>query len=211
MTVSGFSTAGELRIGDVVDAVSTGSDICDPGAQRWHALRVAPQREDQASAWLRKRGVYAFHPVLMRRVASKGRVREYARRYLPGYVFACFTGAPVAHRIVGQCGIIGAVCAGDGNWGVLDPADLRALHAMRRIDAEAEALRRGARAAARRAVMLRPGGAAMFRSGPFAGVECEVVEIMAGDRSARVRLKIFGSEVLAMASCGDIVGLNRSG
>lgn len=206
---NGADLAG-LSVGDIVAEAGGVAAIFGAGPARWHALRVGPQREEQAEAWLRRRGVLAFHPVLMRRVRRMGRVREYARRYLPGYVFARFPGEALPHRIVGHCGLIGALCRADGHWGVLDPADLRALYAMRRIEAETEAQRRAMRAASRRATMVRAGEPALFRAGPFAGVHCEVVE-MTAEGGAKVRLALFGREVEMLSPVSDMVGIARSG
>lgn len=187
-----------------------GSLICHPGSARWYALRVAPQREDQAEAWLRMRGVYAFHPVLPRKVKRFGKVCEYQRRYLPGYVFARFPGEPVVHAVTASPFITGAITMADGRWGKLDPSGLRAIHAMRRVDEAAEAARRADRARQRRASAVRAGDSAMFRSGPFAAFCCEVVELRA-DGGARVRLNLFGREVVAQAAPRDLVRLAKGG
>lgn len=197
-----------LSIGDAVDLDRAAGAIVTPGPARWYALRVSPQREDQAEAWLRLRGVYAFHPVLMRRVTRAGKVRDYARRYLPGYVFARFRGEPRAHLVLNCPFISGALCRSDGGWGVLEPARLRQIHAMRRVDAEGEAAR-VARAAQRRAASLaRPGEAALFTGGAFSGARCEVVELNA-DGGATVRMSLFGGEVLVSAQAADLVGLRK--
>jgi len=182
--------------------------IFRPGASGWYALTVAPQREDQAEAWLARRGVYGFHPVLTRKRRRFGRVVEHHRRYLPGYVFARFVGAPVVHAVLSCPFVTGAITLADGRWGVLDPAGLRAIHAMRRRDAEAEAARRAAAARQRRARMLSVGDAAMFRSGPFSGFRCEVVDLPAGG-GATVRLVLFGREVVTPADGADLVPMQK--
>lgn len=208
MKETDLESAAPLIVGDVVGLGYGIAGIFTPGPSRWHALRVSPQREDQATAWLRRRGVIAFHPVLMRKVRRMGRVREYARRYLPGYVFARFPGIALPHLVVGHCNITGALCRSDGNWGVLHPADLRALYAMRKVEAETEAQRRAMRAAARRAMTVREGEAALFRVGPFSGLHCEVVELQA-DGGVTVRLQLFGRETEVKASVADMVGVAR--
>lgn len=124
--------------GDVLPPVAR-ADLVNDGPARWHALRVAPQREDQAEDWLRRRGVYAFHPVLRRVVVRMGRRSEQQRRYLPGYVFARFPGVAVISRVMACPWITGAICLSGGEWGILDPQDLRAVHAMRATDRKARA------------------------------------------------------------------------
>lgn len=198
----------DLQAGDAVAAGRGLPAVVTFGPARWHALRVAPQREDQAEAWLRLRGVYAFHPVLMRRVRRGATVREYARRYLPGYVFARFDGAPVVHRVLACPFIIGALCLGGGAWGVLEPDRLRAIHAMRRLDAEGEAAR--AAAAKRRVAeaMVRRGDGALFTGGAFAGQRCEVVDLSA-EGGAQVRMRLFGADVLVSAQVADLIRLHK--
>ena len=204
-----FNATG-LSIGDVVRAGDGLAAVFGAGPARWHALRVTPQREDQAEEWLKGRGVYAFHPVLMRRVRRMGKSRDYARRYLPGYVFARFPGEAVPHRLVGRCGIVGALTCSDGSWGILEPADLRALHSMRNVDARTDEERRALRAAIRRSEKVRAGERALFRDGPFAGAHCEVVELLPEGGTARVRLRLFGAEMTIQASIGYLVGVARS-
>lgn len=175
-----------------------------PGVVRWYALRVPPQREDQAEAWLKRRGVYAFHPVLRRNVVRYGVTHEQARRYLPGYVFARFPGQPREHMVVASPFILGALCRSDGFWGILRPQGLRAIYAMRKIDQAEEA----SRAERKRAGLLRVGDQALFMAGPFADFPCEVIEVMAGG-GAKVRLQLFGREVPFEAKDGTLVPLFR--
>ncbi|WP_290684673.1 transcription termination/antitermination protein NusG [Haematobacter sp. UBA3484] len=203
-----FNATG-LSVGDVVRVGEGLAPVFAAGPARWYALRVAPQREDQVEAWLQRRGVYAFHPVLMRKVRRMGKSRDYARRYLPGYVFARFPGQAVPHRLVGRSGITGALTCADGSWGVLEPADLRKLHAMRKVDVKTKAERRAALAAERRALTVSAGEPALFRSGPFAGFHCEVVELTAAD-DAKVVVTIFGRETPAQVPVSDLVGVVRS-
>lgn len=198
-----------LSIGDCVTMGHAPAALVSPGPARWYALRVTPQREDQAEAWLRLRGVYAFHPVLMRRVRRHGVIREIQRRYLPGYVFARFRGEPRAHLVLACPFISGALCRTDGSWGVLEPQKLAAIHAMRKVDAEGEAARLAKAAQRRAATMARPGEAALFTGGAFAGARCEVVEITA-DGGATVRMSLFGGEVLVDARAADLVGLHKT-
>jgi len=186
------------------------SPIFRRGKPYWYALRVVPQREDQAEAWLRLRGVYAFHPVLTRKAKRFGAMREYQRRYLPGYVFARFPGDPVVHAVTSGPFITGALCRSDGTWGALEPKKLRAIHQMRKVDAEADAARKAERARRRRQRLVGEGDSALFRSGPFSGFTCEVVELRASG-GAMVRFSLFGRETSVEASTGDLVPLRKTG
>ena len=131
-----------LQVGDCLPALDP-SQIVAAGPSRWHALTVQPQREDQVESWLSRRGVYGFHPVLRHATRVRGKVREYDRRYVPGYVFARFPGVAVQHRVMLCPWVTGAICAEGGYWGILEPKKLQAIHAMRKIDA-AQAEARGA-------------------------------------------------------------------
>lgn len=181
-----------------------------PGPKRWYALRVAPQREDQAEAWLKLRGVYSFHPVQTRKVRRFGKVREYDRRYLPGYVFASFAGDPVVHGVLACPFITGALVRSDGVWGVLEPRKLRAIHAMRGLDAETEEARRVEVARRKRLSAVRVGDAALFRSGPFEAFDCEVIEVKAAG-GVKVKLSLFGREVVSEASPDDLERVRKPG
>lgn len=183
-------------------------DLCAPGPARWHALRVRRMREDQVEAWLARHGVYAFHPVVRRRVRVRGAVRDYDRRYLPGYVFARFPGPPAVHLVMACPWITGALCRTGGEWGVLDPDGLRAIHAMRRLDADRREAQAAARARAIQAAQLRAGDQALFRAGPLADYCAEVVELTA-DGGARVQLRLFGGDVLVTARASDLVRINK--
>lgn len=202
--------AARINIGDAVEPRRASTGIVLPGVARWYALRCAPQREDAVEGWLARRGVYAFHPVLQRVAHRAGVARVYHRRYLPGYVFARFGGDPVVHQVLTCPWIIGALCRSDGEWGVLEPSRLREIHAMRRIDDDLRQVRAGRSAARRRAVRLRVGDRAMFRAGPLAEVQCEVVELIA-DGGARVRLGLFGREMLVDGRAEDLVRLRKAG
>lgn len=186
-----------LAVGDVLPPSGSRVPLVEPGAPVWIALRVQSQHEDQVEAWLALRGVYAFHPVLMRRTRVKGRARDYARRYLPGYVFARFPGLPLVARVMACPWITGALCGSGGGWAVLEPADLRALHGLRRIDA-AQA------AAARARAVLRPGDRALFRAGPLAGQPCEVADLK-GAGGVVVRLRLFGGDMAVTTTAADLV------
>jgi len=200
----------DFSVGDVVGSVARGGAIFDgDGGPRWYALRVASQREDQAEAWLNQRGVYGFHPVQIRKTRRFGRVREYVRRYLPGYVFAEFPAAPVIHRVLICPFITGALTLRCGAWGQIDPDGLRAIHAMRRVDADAQEAHAATKKRRRLAVALRVGDTAMFKAGPFAGVRCEVVSIKAAGGLA-VRLSLFGRETSVESSVDDLVPVKKT-
>ncbi|WP_283178648.1 transcription termination/antitermination NusG family protein [Gemmobacter sp. 24YEA27] len=183
--------------------------IFTPGKPDWYALRVAPQREDEAEAWLGIRGVSAFHPVLARQVRRHGILREYHRRYLPGYVFARFKGEPLPHRVMSCPWIIGALCLSNGEWGVLERSGLRKIHAMRKIDAGQRDARAALRARRLAEARLRSGDGVMFRSGPFAGFRAEVVELKA-EGGAMVKFELFGRETLIAATDDALIPLKPS-
>lgn len=182
-----------LRIGDTVPVESSSTSIFEAGDSAWYALLCRPQQERQAESWLAARGVYAFHPVTSRRTKVRGRVREYERRYLPGYVFARFGGVPVPHRVLASPFLTGALCMSDGQWGILGPKRLASLHEMRARDLRQEDERREQKRRADAARRVRAGDRAMFKAGPFAGLHCEVVEICAAG-GIKVRFELFGRE-----------------
>lgn len=198
-----------LSIGDVVGFRAERQGLFLPGPARWHALRVRPQREDQAEAWLSLRGVYAFHPVRMRRITRAGRIREYARRYLPGYVFARFPGDAMIHAVMTCPFITGALTRHGGDWGILEPRKLQAIYSMRKLDAQAMAAREAERARRRARAALRPGDAVMFKGGVFAGFPSEVVELCA-DGGFRVRFYLFGRETMVEADGADLVRTDKT-
>lgn len=179
-----------MQIGDIVPYETTDSRaLFIPGPRRWHALIVPPQRETAAEAWLKRRGVYAFHPVKRRVVTIRGKRIEKHQRYLPGYVFANVPGRMIWHRLFASPLIADAIRLQSGEPGILQPSDLRSIQAMRPRDEAADAAK-AARAAAAR--MFSPGDAVEIKSGLWAGHRSEVVEI--GNGRAKVRLTLFGSE-----------------
>lgn len=187
-----------------------GSVLCNPGPVRWHALFVSAQKEEQAEAWLARRGVYGFHPVTTRKTRRAGKARQYHRRYLPGYVFARFPGEAIVHAVTACPFVHGALSRTDGSWGVILPKDLRSLHAMRKLDEEADRSRRSAERKRRRDAVVKRGDAALFSSGAFAGHRCEVVELLANG-GARVNFSLFGREVLTTTDTADLVTIHRNG
>lgn len=198
-----------MRVNMTGRSAVAGSVLCNPGPVRWHALFVLPQKEDQAEAWLRRRGVYGFHPVTTRRTTRAGRTREYHRRYLPGYVFARFPGEAMPHEVLACPFIQGALTRADGAWGVILPNDLRSLHAMRRVDEDADRARRAEERMRRRRQSIQRGEAALFKSGAFVGHHCEVVQVLA-DNGAKVSFKLFGREVLTTTPIADLVAIQRN-
>ncbi len=197
-----------LQIGDHLPPLDA-TLIVGAGPSRWHALTVQPQREDQVESWLSRRGVYGFHPVLRHATRVRGKVREYDRRYVPGYVFARFPGVAVQHRVMLCPWVTGAICSEGGYWGVLDPSGLRAIHAMRKIEAAHAEARAAKLAARRRAAIVQVGDGAMFRAGPLAGLRGEVVELPTIG-GALVRLQVFGREVDVAAQTDDLVPLCKA-
>lgn len=208
MRSNGFEQSA-FRIGDVLPPRDV-AGIVLPGPSRWYALRVAPQREDEVEAWLRRRGVYAFHPVLKRQTRARGVVRTYHRRYVPGYVFARFCGDPVVHMVMSCPWVIGALCRADGHWGVLEPSHLQAIHAMRKRDERIERDLAADQLRRREASRMRAGDRAMFRVGPFAELPCEVVDLVA-DGGVRLRFQLFGREVVVDGVAEDLVPLRKAG
>jgi transcription antitermination factor NusG len=206
-----------LTVGDAVAGALPGRapaghgqrQLAVAGSPRWHALRVAPMAEARVEAWLKARGVEAFHPVIVRQVRERGRLVRRERRYLPGYVFALFPGAPVVHAVQAHHDVYGAICRANGEWGVLDPCSLRAILSMRRVDARLDAVRRAELARVRAALRVKAGDVAMFQAGVFAGRTCEVVDLRA-DGGAVLRFKLFGGEVLISAEAGDLVPLRKT-
>ena len=181
-----------LRPGDPAPPQIAGpAALFVPGPRRW-VPTCAPLREDAAEAWLSRRGVYAFHPVTTRQVPVRGRAREYVRRYVPGYVFACFEGEPIPHRVLGGPFLTVVLRASNGSWGILGPDRLRRLHRMRRRDEVAEQRRRQAGLRRQDRERLRHGDRALFRAGPFAEFTGEVVEVEA-DGGVKVRFDLLGS------------------
>lgn len=200
--------AGKFQIGDVVEVTGQKAAIFYPGQSRWYALRVAPQREDQVEAWLGLRGVYGFHPVLARKARRHGVVREYHRRYLPGYVFARFEGDPIEHAVMACPWVLGALCRSDGEWGILERKRLAAIHSMRKIDLLQKEAKAAARARRFAEARLRRGDSVLFRSGPLAGFKAEVVELTADGGSA-VKFEIFGREALIHSSGDNLLPLRK--
>lgn len=195
-----------LSVGDRIGALKDAGAIFEPDRSAWYALRVQPQREDQAEAWLARRGVYAFHPVLERKVVCRGILRVYDRRYLPGYVFARFPGIPIIHRVMACAFITGALTLQSGAWGVLDRERLAAIHAMRKIDLETKAALQKRRAQRR---LLSRGDRVMFRAGPFAEIKGEVIDL-AADGGVTVRLVLFAREFDVATSAVDLVPMQKA-
>lgn len=195
-----------LRVGDAVPTEGSSVAIFDRGESAWYALLCRPQQERHAESWLSARGVYAFHPVTTRRTRVRGKLRDYERRYLPGYVFARFDGVPIPHRVLTSPFLTGALCRSDGQWGVLGPRRLAALHEMRSRDLRQEDERQEQKRRAAAAGRVRAGDRAMFRAGPFEGMPCEVVEIDAAG-GVKVRFDLFGRENSVTTTGEALVGL----
>lgn len=180
-----------MQIGDRIeaDAPADARALYIPGPRRWHALIVPPQRETAAEAWLKVRGIYAFHPVKRQVTTIRGKRVERHQRYLPGYVFANVPGRMVWHRVFASPLIADAIRMQSGEPGILRAEDLRMIQAMRPRDEAADAAK-AARAAA--AKLFAPGDSVEITKGPLAGIRSEVVEIRAG--RAILQLTMFGSQ-----------------
>lgn len=196
----------DLRVGDAVPVEGSSAAIFDRGESAWYALLCRPQQERHAESWLAARGVYAFHPVTSRRTRVRGRLREYERRYLPGYVFTRVDGIPIPHRVLTSPFLTGALCRSDGQWGVLGPKRLAALHEMRARDLRQEDERQEQKRRAAAARRVRAGERALFRAGPFEGLPCEVVEIDTAG-GVKVRFDLFGRENSVTTTGEALVGL----
>lgn len=172
------------------------------GGPRWHALITHTQRDDEAEHWLHLRGVYAFHPIRRRATRLRGKVMEYKRRYIPGYVFARFPGAAIPHRVMSCPFISGVVTMQSGDWGILRPADLRKLYAMRDLDRAQESERMAKR---KRARGIKAGDRVRILSGLwYEGQETEVLDVQGG--MARVMVHMFGTQMEAHA---DVARLRK--
>ncbi len=166
------------------------------GEPRWHAVMVKPQKEAAAQAWLGQCGVYSFFPVTTRERKWQGKRKILTSRYLPGYLFARFPGIPIAHKIMARDRLIrDFMRLRDGRIGILAPADLEALHAMRAQDEEAKERQR-------QAALIRTGDRVRILYGILDGIDSEVLEIKGP--MAVVRLVMFGSERTADVDIGKL-------
>jgi len=122
------------------------TDITDGGPwAAWYCILTPPQREQRVIEWLKRYGVYSFHPVQkkwrVRRTArpiagakSMGDGRHgyfHERSILPGYVFSKFTGLPRWHVLREMPNITG-VLGHNGQPITLRYEDLKTLHDLRR-------------------------------------------------------------------------------
>lgn len=173
--------------------------IFEEGKPRWHALTVPVMKEAAAEAWLKRRGVYSFHPVKGKTVFIKGKAIERKRRYLPGYVFARFPGQPIIHKVLASQFISGAISFKSGVWGILSPDDLRGIHTMRDVDHEAET--------AKRSASLLSKGDRVRVLGGLTGDDDQEVEIveLTTDGRVKFKLRLFGTDVPAETSVDKVV------
>ena len=185
-----------------MDRDADARSICASGAHRWHALIVPAMGEGAAEAWLSRLGVYAFHPVRTVTRLHRGRRVRVESRYLPGYVFARFRGAPVWHRIFARRLVVDVLRLHSGTPGLIRPGDLDALHAMRSVERMAEDDARRAAIADRKSRSLRRGDRVRIVDGAFADFEAEVVEI--GRGKVRFSIELFGRPVEADMSPGAV-------
>jgi transcription antitermination factor NusG len=153
---------------------------------QWYALFVLPQRERAGRKWLDDRGVHAFWPVKREVRHIRGARIERESRYIPGYLFARFPGAPIWHRIIGSPFITNAIRRHNGEPGRLNPDSIASLRAMASVDDEISNQWRIARTP-------RRGDLVRIKAGVFAGHEYEVVEIVSGN--VRLKLQLLGREL----------------
>ena len=191
----------QYRIGQVFEATML-NGVFEDGDPRWHALIVAPMREQHAEGWLRARGVYSFHPVRVRHKKVRGKARRIVSRYLPGYVFALFPGRIIAHRVVGTPFITDMVRMANGEPGRLAPKDLRALHAMREVDEQTQEAEARQRQKIKDQSRLRRGDRAVLLTGVMAGQTVEVLDLTAG--RAKFSIRMFGGDIPAEADVGEL-------
>jgi transcription antitermination factor NusG len=152
----------------------------------WHALITYPQRERAGKLWLDRRGVYSFFPVKRQVRMAHGRRIERDSRYLPGYLFAAFPGAPIWYKILGSPFISNAIRGHNGEPGRLHPDSIVSLRAMASVDDEITNQWRVARTP-------RRGDRVRIKAGVFQGHEYEVVEIVSGN--VRLKLQLLGREL----------------
>lgn len=187
------------QIGQVVQGIDFDARaIFTPSKARWHALIVPVMKEASAEAWLKRRGVYSFHPVKKRRKVIKGRHIEHKTRYLPGYVFAQFPGIAIPNRILRCPFISDAIRLGSNEWAILSPHDLRGIHAMRDADEQEQQARESAQ-------RIRPGDRVRVLGG-LEAVDGQEVEVVSLSTSGRVKFTIhmFGAEIRGEATLDQI-------
>jgi len=144
------------------------------------------------AAWLKLRGVEAFHPVKERTTVRRGVRRTIESAYIPGYVFARFPGRVLRARVLAFPHITGAITMESGHWGIIRPKDIRQLYAMRSMEAQVNERK----AAAAR---IKAGDRVKVLEGLWMdGQEVEIREIRAG--RARFKLHMFGADIDAEAS-----------
>lgn len=170
------------------------------GHPRWHALQVAPQKEHASEAWLKLRGVEAFHPVKSRQTVNRGARKTIETAYLPGFVFARFPGKALRSRVLAFPHIRGALCVQSGHWGIIRPQDIRQLYSMRSTEAALNDRK------ARASTLTRGDKAKVLEGLWMDGQEVEILEIKAG--RAKFKLHMFGADIDAEA---DVDALRKIG
>lgn len=148
----------------------TGPALHTPGRPRWYGLRVAPQKERRAADFLAEHGVEAFYPITYVHRRYMGKRYKQERKYLPGYVFACFPGEPRWFTLFALPLFSDVIRGSSGMPGEIAPEGLQRLYDMRATDEAQEAASRARRT-------LRRGDRARVLSGPLSGSEVEMVEI----------------------------------
>jgi transcription antitermination factor NusG len=145
---------------------------------------VRPQSEGKVRTWLGDRDVFAFYPVTESTRYRQGRDYTHEQRFIPGYVFAHFNGAPRWHLLTWEHPwITGVIRRHDGEPGWLTEDSIAGLKAMR---STAEILTNKQR----HARTIRKGDKVRIRDGVHQDRQTEVVELRGA--MGIIRIEIFG-------------------
>lgn len=151
-----------------------GEDLDQP---QWYILRVPPQGELPASAWLARKGIKgAWYPTQTkwRAVRSVRKRVPYEAPVAPGYLFVPFMRAPIWHELRAQAGKKILSVVSDHGWPLRIPDEVIAN--MKQVPERIAVLRE--REAERR--KIAPGTRADVTGGPLEGWTIEVSRIDKG-------------------------------
>jgi transcription antitermination factor NusG len=159
-------------------------------SQSWFALRVKPNAEKAAAAFLRRAGVEEYLPLVRDRRRWSDRWREIDAPLFPGYVF-CRMPQDNGIRVVRTPGVLGFVGFGG------DPAPIpeNEIEAVRRMLASGRKLWT--------LMLQREGQRVRIRSGPLEGLEGVLLKIK-DDEHVVVGLELLQRSV-AVTLEGDTV------
>lgn len=160
--------AREWQKGDIVPNVE--SKVCKGGAPRWYAFTVPPQGEKRAQAFLKRKDIYSFFPVIKKaRFHHITRAKiEYEVPMIPRYVFAKMPGEPLWHVLTAQPLITGVV----GHLGcpvALTSKSITTLHKLRDTASQVERKKREAE-------VIRAGDKVVISEGLLAN-QFKIVEV----------------------------------